>query len=880
MSLDITKGIGILWQSRHIRLTRHQTRLPYILDGPDDFFHPSAKKKKKNRHTHSILRILEVCCEVTNARQRKMAAKKKEVTLQVSISNQEQWEEVLSSRGLIVVDAYQAWCGPCKTVVSLFRKIKNELGDDLLQFAVAEADGIDSLEKYRGKCEPTFLFYGGGELVAVVRGAVAPLLQKTILEQLTAEKKVLDQSAERKVVKDDVLFNEVEENAAAQLQIEVDDLVPPGKSCTVAIIKPDAVAHGKADEIIMKIQEAGFEILANEQRTMTESEARDFYHHRAGDEKFEELVQFMASGPCRVLIISKPSKEEDEDVIPAWREFIGPTDVEVAKKEKPESLRAQYGTEVMFNAVHGSEDREQASRELAFFFPHFKAPDMATQNTRTMHPERTLALIRPEILKERKDEVLQSIQEAGFSIAMQKEVLLTEQHVREFYKEHIDEDYFPALLQQMTSGPVLALALVKEKAVDHWRELLGPADISQAIAEAPVSFRAKFPPKDSPVNQLHGSSSKEEAEKELSFFFPVEQTLATIKPDALEGHRDEIMEEIKGAGFVISQIKETCLDREMAEEFYKEHKGKPFFEQLVDYMCQGPSLMMILSKENAVNEWRALMGPTDPEVAQSTAPGSLRSKFAKSILQNGLHGASNEEHAVEKIKFVFGDIDLERVDVIDTGINQERVNNQEHESVARDVSEHTPKDQESDLVDTDKNEMEAPAGVTPQEEKDYLSDHEPKDQEGDLTDGEKKEAEALDSATPVEEKGYLSEHEPKNEEGDLTDAEEKEAEALDSATPVEEKDSLPVDESQDKADDMANAEQKEADAPGSSTPVEEKGNSFSPLKPVFFGGHVTSAEAPDIDQNEDEAPESDSAQEEKEHSEEGQAATEEKNEDS
>ncbi|NXA52381.1 TXND6 protein, partial [Nothocercus julius] len=82
------------------------------------------------------------------------------------------------------VDAFQAWCGPCKTVVDLFRKMRNEVGRDLLHFALAEVDSIDALEEYRGKCEPVFLFYAGGQLVAVVRGANAPLLQKTILEQL------------------------------------------------------------------------------------------------------------------------------------------------------------------------------------------------------------------------------------------------------------------------------------------------------------------------------------------------------------------------------------------------------------------------------------------------------------------------------------------------------------------------------------------------------------------------------------------------------------------------------------------------------------------------------------------------------------------------
>ncbi|XP_030136273.3 thioredoxin domain-containing protein 6 isoform X1 [Taeniopygia guttata] len=108
---------------------------------------------------------------------------------QINITSQELWEEVLCLKGLIVVDVFQAWCGPCKPVVNLFQKIKNEVGSNLLHFAVAEVDSIDALEKYRGQCEPVFLFYTGGELVAVVRGADAPLLQKTILKQLAGERK-------------------------------------------------------------------------------------------------------------------------------------------------------------------------------------------------------------------------------------------------------------------------------------------------------------------------------------------------------------------------------------------------------------------------------------------------------------------------------------------------------------------------------------------------------------------------------------------------------------------------------------------------------------------------------------------------------------------
>ncbi|XP_019519445.1 PREDICTED: thioredoxin domain-containing protein 6 isoform X1 [Hipposideros armiger] len=306
-----------------------------------------------------------------------MGSKKKEIALQVNISTQELWEEMLSSRGVTVVDVYQGWCGPCKPVVSLFQKMRIEVGLDLLHFALAEADCLDVLEKYRGKCEPTFLFYAGGELVAVVRGANAPLLQKTILDQLDAEKKVLAEGGERKVIKDEALSDEDERFSHQKDDGEEEDVVSSEKSCTLAIIKPDAVAHGKTDEIIMKIQEAGFDILTNEERTMREAEVRLFYQHRAGEEAFEKLVHHMCSGPSHLLILTR--SEGTEDVFTTWQTLMGPCDPDVARREQPDSLRAQYGTEMPLNAVHGSRDREDASRELALLFPSFKFSDQVPE---------------------------------------------------------------------------------------------------------------------------------------------------------------------------------------------------------------------------------------------------------------------------------------------------------------------------------------------------------------------------------------------------------------------------------------------------------------------------------------------------------------------
>ncbi|XP_020925163.1 thioredoxin domain-containing protein 6 isoform X2 [Sus scrofa] len=298
----------------------------------------------------------------------------------------------------IIVDVYQGWCGPCKPVVSLFQKMRIEAGLDLLHFALAEADCLDVLEKYRGRCEPTFLFYAvstpsvwnylmaahesagrlslaliltrshpeasliqGGELVAVVRGANAPLLQKTIRDQLEAEKRVLAEGGERRVIKDEALSDENDCFSHGKDDGDNEDVVSSEKACTLAIIKPDAVVHGKTDEIIMKIQEAGFDLLANEERTMTEAEMRLFYQHRAGEEAFEKLVHHMCSGPSHLLILTRT--EGAEDVVTAWQNLMGPCDPDVARREQPDSQRVRWcGRRATCNTCPGNTDSRAPPR--------------------------------------------------------------------------------------------------------------------------------------------------------------------------------------------------------------------------------------------------------------------------------------------------------------------------------------------------------------------------------------------------------------------------------------------------------------------------------------------------------------------------------------
>nr|P90666.1 RecName: Full=Thioredoxin domain-containing protein 3 homolog; AltName: Full=Intermediate chain 1; AltName: Full=NME/NM23 family member 8 [Heliocidaris crassispina]BAA09934.1 intermediate chain 1 [Heliocidaris crassispina] len=627
-----------------------------------------------------------------------MPAKKEQIQLQKEILNQEMWDELLSLEGLTVIDVYQKWCGPCAAVLSLFKRLRNEIGDDLLRFAVAEADSIETLERYRGKCEPCFLRYGSGQLVNVVRGVNAPALLKNVERELKQEHKVLEEGVERVVIKDPLLaaFEAEEQQAAQAEELEkkrleeearikeikelgdagevsvrpvsqgtVDTLMhgrqdgpqtePVPKEVTVVLIKPDAVANGHVDSIIAKIEEHGFEILTTEDKTLTEDEAREFYKQHEEEEHFEVLVTFMASGPSKILVLTRG--DTGEGVVSEVRNLLGPKDIEVAKEEAPDSLRAQFGTDKKMNAMHGADSKETAAREMAFLLPNFSVPIVpGTGPPPTI--EKTLALIRPSALKDHKDEMLQKIQEAGFEVCLQKMVQLTEDQAKEFYKEQEGTPHFEDLIREMTSGEVLALGLAKESAIQSWREFIGPTTIDEAKEKAPDSLRAQYSIPDTQVNVVHGSDSVDTAEKELGFFFPKQTTLAVIKPDAAGEHKEAIIEKIKEAGFNISLQRDVELNKELASKLYLEHEGKEFYENLIDHMSSGLSMVMVLSREDAVDGWRTLMGPTDPDYAREHAPESLRALLGKDVLQNAVHGSSNPEEAKTRIERLFPDVEV------------------------------------------------------------------------------------------------------------------------------------------------------------------------------------------------------------------------------
>ncbi len=128
-------------------------------------------------------------------------------------------------------------------------------------------------------------------------------------------------------------------------------------------------------------------------------------------------------------------------------------------------------------------------------------------------------------------------------------------------------------------------------------------------------------------------------------------TFTMIKPTAFKNNNaGAILKMINEAGFVIKAMKLTRLTPELAGDFYAVHKGKPFYESLVEFMSSGPIIAAVLEKENAVEDYRKLIGATNPENADE---GTIRKLYAANLQQNAVHGSDSDENATIEANFFF-----------------------------------------------------------------------------------------------------------------------------------------------------------------------------------------------------------------------------------
>jgi nucleoside-diphosphate kinase len=131
-----------------------------------------------------------------------------------------------------------------------------------------------------------------------------------------------------------------------------------------------------------------------------------------------------------------------------------------------------------------------------------------------------------------------------------------------------------------------------------------------------------------------------------------ESTLLIVKPDGVRrGLVGEVLRRVEAKGLAIEQLDLRTIDRATAEEHYGEHREKPFFVELVDFITGGPVVVARITGDSAITCWRTLMGPTDPVAA---APGSIRGDFATVIAENVVHGSDSPESAARELKLFFG----------------------------------------------------------------------------------------------------------------------------------------------------------------------------------------------------------------------------------
>ena len=391
-------------------------------------------------------------------------------------------------------------------------------------------------------------------------------------------------------------------------------------------------ANDSSEAMLQRIEAEGFTIIAKKRVRLSKKQAQAFYAEHAGRSFYENLTDFMSSGPVVALVL------ERKNAIAAWRALIGPTNSNVAREEAEAknpmddskwSLRALFGTDGQQNACHGSDSTFSAVRESTFFFPP------STQN----ELQRTVCVILPSAEKKTED-IVSYLQNRG---------LITVARVSRSITNGEASTLFPEgnALQGSCVGQCTALALEGMGAVDGLILAAGLEGVAGTMA-------SEF---GTASNGVYVPATAAAASSSLHWWFPtpfpVERTFAMIKPGTADENIGPILEEIRANGFTVVSQRKVRLSREQASQFYVEHQHKSFYTRLVEYMSSGPVVALLLAKPGAIVAWRTLMGPTNSFVAKKEKPTSIRGKFGIDGTRNACHGSDSTTSASREISFFF-----------------------------------------------------------------------------------------------------------------------------------------------------------------------------------------------------------------------------------
>ena len=286
------------------------------------------------------------------------------------------------------------------------------------------------------------------------------------------------------------------------------------KEKTLVMVKPDAMV--KMGEILDRALAEGFTLCNAEIRRLSREDAAEFYAEHRGKEFFERLMSLMTEGPVLAFEINGP------DAVKRWREILGPTDPTDARRDYPRSVRAQFGANVTRNACHGSDSVEAAQRELNFFFG--TKPRNGSRTTTATFKDTTLGLVKPHAVASGLlgKIVAETVSlGSGLSISALKMRHMEKINAQEFlevYKGVVKE--FPNMVEELISGPCVAMEISGTSAHDDFRKLVGPPDPEIARHLRPDTLRAKFGV-DKIKNAVHCTDLPEDAPLEVEYFFKI-----------------------------------------------------------------------------------------------------------------------------------------------------------------------------------------------------------------------------------------------------------------------------------------------------------------------------------------------------------------------
>lgn len=297
-----------------------------------------------------------------------------------------------------------------------------------------------------------------------------------------------------------------------------------------------------------------------------------------------------------------------------------------------------------------------------------KVIDYADEYTRKLleaRKSRTLALIKPDCYNN-IGSVLAAVQAGGFVIARLRMIKMSPEQADEFCNMQAPEALAGGAGQNsqfLQSDVSVAMELVGSDAIEKWRQMVGPVSPGQAQAEAPRCLRAMFGTDDI-RNAVHASANGQAAEYEIDFFFGEGRTwpttalfnnctLCVIRPHAF-GQAGDIVSRILLEGFEISAMRVWHMDKATAEEFVEVYKGVlPEYHEMVSQLITGPALVMEIRQEDAVNSFRKLVGPHDPEVAKHLRPTTIRAKYGIDRVRNALHCTDLPEDGLLEVEYFF-----------------------------------------------------------------------------------------------------------------------------------------------------------------------------------------------------------------------------------